>query len=127
MEHTPGPYEAAIYRASADTSPTRQEMKDFSCQMIDRTIDNGGSVADFFLVMKSFDPVDPISICVVGNGPHSEANADFIVRACNCHDELLAALRLVVDFIPDGWAVPLGWNQIMAQAREAIAKAEGKA
>jgi hypothetical protein len=42
----------------------------------------------------------------------------------NCHDELLAALSLVVDFIPDGWAVPLGWNQIMAQAREAIAKDE---
>lgn len=130
MEHTPGPWKAAIYRDSADTPPTRQQMKDFSCQMVDRTIDNGDSVADFFLVMKSFDPVDPISICVVGNGPHSEANAYFISQACNCYDELLAACKRALSFLHID--VPLGTGndhelmQCQIALQSAIAKAEGK-
>jgi len=32
-------------------------------------------------------------ICYTGNGKTSKENALFIVKACNCHDELLEALK----------------------------------
>lgn len=54
----------------------------------------------------------------------TEANAAFIVQACNCHDELVAALKMLIRFIPDGWPMPLGYSQVVAQAETALAKAE---
>ncbi len=35
--------------------------------------------------------------------------------------ELEAAIRALLNFIPDGWAMPLGWNQIVADARKEVA------
>ena len=46
-------------------------------------------------------------------------------KACNCHDELVAALKMLIGFIPDGWSMPLGYSQVVAQAEAALAKAEG--
>lgn len=54
-----------------------------------------------------------------------EANAAFIATACNCHDELVEACKMLIHFVPDGWEMPLGWVQVVAQAQQAIAKAEG--
>lgn len=36
--------------------------------------------------------------------------------------ELLAACKMFVGFIPDGWEMPLGWGQVVAQAEETIIK-----
>jgi len=55
----------------------------------------------------------------------TEANAAFIITACNCHDELVEALKMLIGFIPDGWGMPLGYSHVVAQAEQAIAKAEG--
>lgn len=33
---------------------------------------------------------------------------------------LREALDLVISFIPDGWGMPLGFNQVAQQAREAL-------
>jgi len=33
------------------------------------------------------------------------------------------ALDLVISFIPDGWGMPLGFNQVAQQAREALREA----
>ena len=63
---------------------------------------------------------DSNSICVL-YGPDAEANAHLIAAA----PDLLEACNLI-DFIPEGWEMPLGWNQIAAQIRKAIAKAEGR-
>lgn len=41
--------------------------------------------------------------------------------------DLLEALNLLIDFIPQGWEVPLGYMGLVEQARQAIAKAERKA
>jgi len=35
---------------------------------------------------------------------------------------LREALDLVISFIPDGWGMPLGFNQVAQQAREAMRK-----
>ena len=51
--------------------------------------------------------------------PEVIANAHLIAAA----PDLLEACNLI-DFIPEGWEMPLGWNQIAAQIRKAIAKAE---
>ena len=45
-------------------------------------------------------------------------------------EELKEQIELLVCFIPEGWEMPLGWNQVVSQAKEAIQKAmtivEGK-
>ena len=55
-----------------------------------------------------------------------EANAAFIVRACNSHDELVAACKMLIHSIPDDWPMPLGYSEVVHQAVNAISKAEGK-
>ena len=56
----------------------------------------------------------------VATEEEGHANAEFIVRACNSHYELLEVVRKVAEHFADTDA-PLG-----AAARAAIAKAEGK-
>jgi hypothetical protein len=34
--------------------------------------------------------------------------------------KLREAIETMILFIPDGWQMPLGWNQVVAQAQEAI-------
>lgn len=60
-------------------------------------------------------------------GPEDEANIDFIVRACNCHDELVGVLReLVKDIEVAGVGmVDRDWPDLSVtyrHAREALAK-----
>ena len=40
-------------------------------------------------------------------------------------DELVEALNLLIDFIPQGWEVPLGYMGIVERARQATSKAKG--
>jgi len=40
--------------------------------------------------------------------------------------KLLEALKLSIIFIPDGFPMPLGWGQVVAQAESAIKEAEGR-
>jgi len=58
------------------------------------------------------------------------ANAEFIVRACNAHDELLVACKEMETYI-EGWldASQLGaaWHHVKARLQAAIAKAEPQA
>lgn len=51
-------------------------------------------------------------------------NAEFIVRACNAHEELLAALEALEPFFSQVEAH--GGRKAVQLADEAIAKAEGK-
>ena len=57
----------------------------------------------------------------------TEANAAFIVQACNAHDDLVAALRALREVV--GWlnVTPEGYEtvppHIVAEARAALAKA----
>lgn len=82
------------------------------------------------------DDVWYIAACVDGaEGASSKANARFIVTACNAHDELVAALRLVRGIIVEAamtgfnchdgdWAERLYASQAVTHA--ALAKLEGK-
>ena len=57
------------------------------------------------------------------------ANAEFIVRACNCHDRLLAALRdmmNVQDSTDDCWCCENNQTCEACRCRAAIAEAEGR-
>ena len=83
---------------------------------------------------------DPIAMMAVngGRGDEALANAQFIVRACNAHEDLLAALKALVDWQgvehqaaagPDGDAEDCPEDDtcrcpIVAQVNAAIAKAE---
>ncbi|MDD2657215.1 MAG: hypothetical protein PHD04_00955 [Candidatus Pacebacteria bacterium] len=56
-----------------------------------------------------------------------EANAAFIVRACNNHEALLEALREMFKYaLAEDWNKKTGHHLVMQQARAAIAAAEGK-
>jgi hypothetical protein len=54
----------------------------------------------------------------------NEANADFVILACNAHYELLAALRDLLSIAEMEGVV--GDNTTLPAARAAIAKAEGR-
>ena len=65
---------------------------------------------------------------------NSEANAEFIVRACNSHDELVKALEyaladlegIMPEYEPSGDREHPGW-QTIKDIKAAIAKAKGGA
>lgn len=72
------------------------------------------------------------SICQDLNNPHTEANAEFIVRACNSHGALLAAMNSLVDLCgglmsrtDSGCDYTEDDGAIYAAARAAIALATG--
>lgn len=50
-------------------------------------------------------------------------DAKFIVRAVNCHDELVEALKVMVDYFKD--TTPTH-SMVLYKAEQALAKAEGK-
>ena len=56
----------------------------------------------------------------------SEANAHFIVQACNAHDDLLAVLKVMVFTRAIREHLEETDPMALEQARAAIAKAEGK-
>lgn len=58
-------------------------------------------------------------------GVESEANAEFIVRACNSHEELLAALRFVCAEIRNRSSLE-HLERCANLAEEVMAKAEGR-
>ena len=35
-------------------------------------------------------------------------------------ERMREVIEIMIQFIPDGWQMPLGWNQVVAQAREAL-------
>jgi hypothetical protein len=68
---------------------------------------------------------DGQAICLIGQTSDGEANAAFIVRACNAHEDLVAALSELVELLEDNqpdWYLKKHFNH----ARAALAKAEGK-
>ncbi len=61
------------------------------------------------------------------NPTDSDANAEFITRACNAHEELLEAVEALVDCQreKDPTAFNMRYDKACQQARKAIAHAEG--
>lgn len=103
------------------------------------------SVASSIYIVADADGAAPFTVArTTGNclpGRDAEANAQFIVTACNNHYDLLAALRRAADALiwcsgsPDfneggqareGWLHPDGPRAVLAEISAAIAKAEGR-
>lgn len=122
MKHTPGPWRIGIYRKDATRPPTPEEMKEILCETIDRTLEHPGSIPDFYLVLSSDDPKDPIHTALVGNGPTSEANALLIAAA----PDLLAALTDALLVMTSQKTTLEEHADAITKARIAINKAEGK-
>ena len=75
--------------------------------------------------------VNNYSVCILINGGTSpeetEANAAFIVRACNSHDELIEVLKdaiLEIEYLHDKFKTTGSGNATLAKIDAAIAKAE---
>jgi len=63
-------------------------------------------------------------VCIVSgaeSNPVAVADAEFIVRAANCHDELLAVLKLYFEARETGRSIP---PYVVEQAKIVLAKAE---
>ena len=60
---------------------------------------NGAPAGYSFTILHNMDPIADIP-----DGENDEANAQFIVRACNCHEDLLAACRALMAYVDStGW------------------------
>lgn len=55
-----------------------------------------------------------------------KSDRDFIVRACNAHEELVAILAEIIEPPPQGWDL-LSAATLMDTARNVLAKARGEA
>jgi hypothetical protein len=67
------------------------------------------------------------AIAQVWKGPRGHANAEFIVRACNAHDDLVAALKAIVDHNEASYSSEFElFATHVREAKKALAKAEGK-
>lgn len=136
--HTPGPWVAyRLVHEDTNEPMTPDQIGEYVRNSVIKSAKESGS--HDFLFISAEKPDGPADVCHVGNGPTSPANAAFIVRACNVHDELLAALRKAVDTIRAFHAIGLGDEGIadhvwelyqqspeMQQINAAIAKAEGR-
>jgi len=77
-------------------------------------------------------PTFRIAICTSNSADYLEekANAEFIVRACNNHDELLEALKesqiALYDAMHAGHLSRSYGGKVMDKIEQAIAKVEGK-
>lgn len=86
----------------------------------------------FFEVWTKYD-AKPGSMnnYVVAGGIQDEREADFIVRACNSHDAMVAALRLAIGQLdgmnPHGGVHASSLAADLRICREALALAEGRA
>ena len=97
MKHTPGPWVAQAIKGHNNTLVYK------------RIVANG----------------EPIAFAGVYKGHNAEANAEFIVRACNSHYDLLESCKLASDFITH---LPeyIEATHSVTVINLAIAKAEGK-
>jgi len=74
------------------------------------------------IAIRECDTNDCVAVCCDLLEDEMKANAEFITRACNAHDELVEALKDVVHTLQiDGYS---GYQ--IRRASKAIAKAEGK-
>ena len=115
----PGPWKVGIYRDDPSRPPTADEIKSWLCDTVDNTIDYGGSIEDYYAVMSSDDPLDPIYVALTGNGPTSAANAVMIAAL----PDLLEASKAFCALFEYSAHNP---DSPLAKLKAAIAKAEGK-
>lgn len=85
-------------------------------------ISRSSNEEDRVCLVETFAPTDGDMEAV------GKANAAFIVRACNSHDELVAALELALSHMPDNERLYYGKdNGDLDTVKQALAKAKGEA
>ena len=84
-----------------------------------------GGPGNAVMKLHQSGPYRALAICDIADDPTNEANAAFIVRACNSHHALLEALERIAQVTPEtsGRVVPSIRQRDIARA--AIAKANG--
>jgi len=77
----------------------------------------------FGTVIRADRPTfDNICTMQVSNCPNWEETRDFIVRACNAHDDLVAALRGLAAAVEAGGRIPTSdWHAVCAALAKASA------
>ena len=84
-ERSPGAWEWAIFHPfDGSKLETKEQIKKILCDSVDKS-----PLIELNGVLVKANGEDVV-VCYTGNGPHSYANADFIVLACNSFDVLRA-------------------------------------
>jgi hypothetical protein len=91
----------------------------------DLTLAHGDASAYSWVVQNDSDPNDLIVTAFSGNGPRAEANAALIVLAVNNIEQVVAALRALVEKWEAGEAPSAFYNEF-TQARAALALLNGE-
>jgi hypothetical protein len=58
-----------------ENPPTKEEMKDFLCGVVDKTFEDGKNAEEFYMVVPENFDEDPKIVCITGNGPTSKKHA----------------------------------------------------
>lgn len=112
-KHTPTPWTKHPYSKSAPSEVTGKNDKTWTYHHA--TIGRGEKMIAQVLMSTGAGGYSEVD-----NIPEFEANVEFILRACNAHEELLAALKDVNENTKDD--SPDMWQRV----EDAIAKAEGR-
>jgi hypothetical protein len=91
LKATPGPCQFGYLGSDGEPYTDPQRIKEAMGTMIDLAVEHGDSVRGCFLVTTG-DAEDPVTVAITGNGPTSEANAQFFAGARECVLKLCAAL-----------------------------------
>lgn len=115
---TLGPWRVAIYKPDGQSNPTVEELKDWLSRCVDKTIEHGDSIPEYYTVLTTSDDIeqDPVFTAIVGNGPNSKANAQAIAELPN----LILVLKRIINDLPAkrDWLDP----EIKRAARELLKK-----
>ena len=124
MKHTPGPWSWKAVRDAENNPLTVRGMKALLSAIVDKTVQHGDSVEDFYLVLSSDDPKDPVCSAITLNGPTAKANARLIAKAPELEeqrDALLAACKMALKRTP----FPVGAMRAKQMLEDAVTKTEG--
>jgi len=90
----------------------------------------GGNMGKCWMIKSEDEFIGEGTFITIGGVNHYFPGARITEYPSNPLEELKEQIELLVCFIPEGWEMPLGWNQVVSQAKEAIQKAmtivEGK-
>ena len=90
FKHTQCEWKPFRFRPVPERNATFEEIKSMLCESVDRTVEHGDSINDFYMVLSQWDD-DPVYMALVGNGPTSEENARFIATAPDMFNVLVDA------------------------------------
>lgn len=131
LNHTHGPLNIGVFRTNKDKHPTIDEIKNMLLESVDKTVEHGDSINDYYFVLSSTDKNDPVYTAITGNGPTSKENAILYSAAPEMLDALIEEYKIFdgvyrMGLLLLGSEIQPKFESAMRIKKEAIERATGK-